>query len=574
MKNESSIACPMQEAQNVNSLTVAEVVQTVITALKSGDNSDKFLKIFEDGDFAGYKDSEEVELGLCKMIAAEVLKLRRDDSADIIDMVFRKSKICRMAWLEEEYRDPIIQKAIAATKIRKQPPFIEAKKVSSGKVVEMVSTSLLRSYIQQTLPYKIVRDEESQRIAIFLYQDGVYSEIDAYIMKAIIREYIEEYDERMVTARILDDTYKLILAEKVYIPLSSFNADENIINFQNGILRLDTMKLVPHSPDYLSTVQIPCDWTDKPCETPVFNQYMETLSDGREDVKHFLMQYIGMCLSNVYGYRLKRAVVLVGNGNTGKSQLKLLIERILGNKNFFSIDLKTLEARFGTSYIVNKRLAGCADMGFVSLAELRVFKQVTGGDNIQAEGKYDKSFSFVYKGLLMYCTNALPKFSGDDGPWVYERFCLIDCPNEIPKEKRDRCLLDKMYAERQGIIQKALIALKELVDDDFDIQEPACTIALRQRYMKLNNPVAAFIEECMVPYVKTLNSKQDLKRELYYIFTRWCKANNNGYILSNKEFTEKVAKYFGKDEDEVFKRTADGIVLDGYTLGDNANIYR
>lgn len=49
--------------------------------------------------------------------------------------------------------------------------------------------------------------------------------------------------------------------------------------------------------------------------------------------------------------RLKKSLFLVGDGDTGKSQLKSLVERLLGKGNFIGIDLKEIEARFGTGAI-------------------------------------------------------------------------------------------------------------------------------------------------------------------------------------------------------------------------------
>lgn len=54
-------------------------------------------------------------------------------------------------------------------------------------------------------------------------------------------------------------------AEKDFISIdhpftrrSQIDADENIINFKNSVLHLDTMLLKPHSPSYLCTKHILC----------------------------------------------------------------------------------------------------------------------------------------------------------------------------------------------------------------------------------------------------------------------------------------------------------------------------
>ena len=83
---------------------------------------------------------------------------------------------------------------------------------------------------------------------------------------------------------------------------------------------------------------------------------------------------------------MKKALFLVGDGDTGKSQLKSLVERLLGKGNFIGIDLKEIEARFGTGAIYGTRLAGSSDMSFLSVDELKTFKKITGGDwDCQAE---------------------------------------------------------------------------------------------------------------------------------------------------------------------------------------------
>ena len=88
--------------------------------------------------------------------------------------------------------------------------------------------------------------------------------------------------------------------------------------------------------------QTPCDWTGKPEPTPVFDAYMRTFTNGDKAVEQLLLEFMGVCISNIKGRRMKRALFLVGDGDTGKSQLKSLVERLLGKGNFIGIDLKEI----------------------------------------------------------------------------------------------------------------------------------------------------------------------------------------------------------------------------------------
>ena len=285
------------------------------------------------------------------------------------------------------------------------------------------------------------------------------------MFKGYIKSFVEDYDLELVRMKQINEVFQNIITDTNYISEDKLNSNELVINFENGLLSLTkyTTFLTPHFPEVYSTIQIPCNWSDDPKPTPVFDSYLDTLTNGDEGVKNLLLQYMGACFSNVKGYRMKKALFLTGDGDTGKSQLKSLVERILGRGNFIGIDLREIESRFGTGAIYGKRLAGSSDMSFMSVTELKAFKKITGGDSLFAEFKGQQGFEYTYGGLLWFCMNRLPKFGGDDGEWVYDRIMVVDCKNVIPKDRQDRTLCDQMYAEREGIIHKAVKAFLKVI---------------------------------------------------------------------------------------------------------------
>ncbi len=48
---------------------------------------------------------------------------------------------------------------------------------------------------------------------------------------------------------------------------------------------------------------------------PVFDAYLETLSDGDKKVQQLLLEFMGVSISNVKGWRMKKALFLVGDGD-------------------------------------------------------------------------------------------------------------------------------------------------------------------------------------------------------------------------------------------------------------------
>jgi P4 family phage/plasmid primase-like protien len=391
------------------------------------------------------------------------------------------------------------------------------------------------------------------------------------MLKGVIKKHITDFDEGILEMHDVSEVFQQLITDLVFADSTVLNADENIINFQNGILKLDIMELIPHSPDYISTIQIPCNWTGVPAPTPEYDRFISEFIGGRKEDERLLYQYNGAVLSNVKGWRLKKSLFLVGPGDTGKTQEKALTERLLGKGNYAGIDLKELESRFGTSNIYMKRLAGSADMSFASVDEVKVFKKATGGDSLFAEFKGMNGFEFVYDGLLWFCMNRLPKFGGDNGEWVYNRIIVIRCDNVIPPGKQDKQLLDKLYAEREGIVHKCVMALKDVIANGYTFDEPESVVTARAEYRHENSTVIGFWDECMEPRPEGRIKDCCTTGKVYDVYRAWCGDNNNGYAKTAREFRAEVAEHIGSSFTEMtVRRGKGGTFYKDYTLNTEA----
>lgn len=232
-------------------------------------------------------------------------------------------------------------------------------------------------------------------------------------------------------------------------------------------------------------------------------------------------------------------LILKGKGDTGKSQLKKLAEYLVGEEYVNTADLAFLSTnKFAIANLYGKRLAGCNDMSTENIKGLDILKQLTGGDKIFADVKNGVGFDFIFNGFLWFNTNAFPSFGGDKGKWVYERIIPIECNNVIPKEKQDPNLFKKLVAEKNGIINKALKALDELIENNFKFDTNEKILKTRAQYQEDNSPVLQFIKEvCRIPAEK---SKEKTKRSvLYDNYKQWCIIN--GYTHKSKvKFKEEL----------------------------------
>jgi P4 family phage/plasmid primase-like protien len=540
------------------------VFDVVGNLLRQG-NADKFRKLYQDGDFSDYGSQSEADCALCAMIA-----FRTGPDPDMIDRVFRASALMREKWEREDYREATIQKGIEACNgtfhrsKMEHPYFIRFNDDGEAYVVP----ALLARYVRENVKYLLVRDSGKQALLKYVYDGGVYKLYAEDMFKGVIKGFVEEYDPELVKMRVITEAYQQIITDLQYIGQEELDACETLINFSNCLLRVDArgMTTVPHTPSIYSTIQIPCRWTGKPSPTPVFDRYLHTLTNGDKAVEQLLLEFIGACISNVKGWRMKKALFLVGAGDTGKSQLKSLVERLLGKENFIGIDLKEIEARFGTGVIYGTRLAGSSDMSFLTVDELKTFKKITGGDSLFAEFKGQQGFQYTYNGLLWFCMNRLPKFGGDDGQWVYNRIMVVDCPNVIPLEKQDKELLDKMYAERDGIVFKAITALQTVITNGYRFSEPESVTAARQKYKDTNSTVVSFFEECMCLWPQGKIVRHCTTGRIYKVYQAWCRENNNGFAKTAREFREDLAEHLGAGFADITTRQKGNTYYKEYTL--------
>ena len=166
--------------------------------------------------------------------------------------------------------------------------------------------------------------------------------------------------------------------------------------------------------------------------------------------------------------------------------------------------------------------------------------------------------------------NRLPKFGGDDGKWVYNRIMAVNCPNAIPKDKQDKLLLDKMYAEREGIVYKAVMALQTVIKNGYRFSEPQSVEVARETYMAENNTVISFFDECMCPWENGIINSHCTTGRIYRVYQAWCRENNNGFAKTAKEFRSELASHLGGSYVDITTRRKGNTYYKSYGLNQEA----
>lgn len=435
-----------------------------------------------------------------------------------------------------------------------------------------VSAPLLAEYIRQHENFLLVHDEHGKDDELHRYENGVYKAINDTALQGVIKAYITAFDVgllKMAQVREVAADLKSDLERRV--ERDELNSDENIINFRNGLYSFKENTLIEHTPDVYSTIQLPCDYVPGADNHPIFDYYLYQLCNGNFAVMQLLIEYMGVIISNIDGARFKKTLFLFGPGDTGKSQLLRLTQKLLGVDNYGVGSLAAMEERFGTSALYGKRLYGDADTSFIRVSELKNLKKVTGGDFIDIEFKGKTIFPYHFSGLTWFCGNALPRFGGDRGSWTYDRLITVHCDSVIPKDKQDARLLDKLYKEREAIISDLLIpAATRAVKRGYRFDIPDVCMDILNQYRIDNSPVLSFYSECCVlreandPYKDGIGCREIFENAYKSWYSKNC---SGGYSGTKQSFRKEISDFLGVTNIERRERTKRYFV---FTLNDEA----
>ncbi len=569
---------PVATTQNYTPVSLSD--SELIDKIRKSRNADLFNRLWN-GNIADFGDRSAADMSLCNILAFWTQK----DAAQI-DRLFRLSGLMRSKWDERHYSDGrTYGQATIATAIRDCTAVYEPRKdimqhrepesesqsknpeaktdtmewvYTDGKGNKRVDCPKLADHIRENLRYIFARDGARGSRDILVYKNGVYRLVSPEEFKGEIKRFVprEAYHPRVVN-NVYEDI--ITTADDPHImDIEKLNTDENIINFQNGLLHLDTMELHPHSPDILTTIQIASSY--KPIEectnNGTFDRFISHQLGGDAAQIRLQMEFLGVGISNVDASRMKMALFHDGPGNTGKSLMRSLGNYLVGAENSVPIDLQGIETRFGLATLYNKRLGGCSDMSFTKIDELANFKKLTGGDSVHAEFKGKQLFSFKYRGLLWFSMNELPQFGGDHGSWVYDRICVIRTVGETYSNDtpafdgivyRDPQLFEKLIAEKEYIVAKAIQALRGVIDRGYKYSVQPKNRAELDRYKVKNDPILGFIDECCIPRQGKGYDKCS-RPVLWRVFLEWCKDNTKSSFQGTKhDFFDAIeAKGWGE----------------------------
>jgi len=374
-------------------------------------------------------------------------------------------------------------------------------------------------------------------VKLYQYNDGVYKEIRKRVIEKQCSIKLGE-DSRIYR---INEVYAHICRENhLEIDMLDNHVKKNVhlINVLNGMLDIKSMKLLAHDPKYFSVIQIPVIYDPSAKCNNILKFFNETLFP---DCLDLIGEMFGLFL--IPYTKFKKAFMLYGDTDTGKTTFLNLIHSFIGFNNVSAVSLHDLiDDKFKRVQLLGKLLNIYDDLKHTPLNDTGLFKAITGGGVIDAEYKGIDPFKFKPFARLIYSTNKLPPTKDFDKAYL-KRWIIIHFPNEITNKIDDIESSLTTQEELSGLLNFALEGLKRfLKNKKFSIGHSIQT--LNNKYEKESNPMKSFVDERC-----ELNPDYKVKRTgLYNQFKAFCNEKKLK-MQSNQNFYSFIRNLTGVNED-------------------------
>jgi len=385
----------------------------------------------------------------------------------------------------------------------------------------------------------------------YLFQNGVYLVVKDIKLERIVKAHLRNDHANMHAIRDVVFQWKIDAYEdNIRFDEASF---AHIINLKNGLYDIYQLKLLPHSPDYHSLIQLDCSYDpDAKCE-----KFLDFINEVLPPESVILAQeiagYILVPMTNA-----QKAFILYGPGATGKSTFIHVLEALVGEKNVSNIAWQDLSDKFRPARLQGKLLNTFSDIPDKALNDNGNFKIFAGEDRNTVENKNQDPFEFRNTARFVFSANHLPQNFGDNGDGFSRKLLILPFENKIAREKMDTRLTEELVTERNGIFLWALEGLMRLLRNDFKFSENKYTQKVLAKYQQESNSVRWFIENnCVFApnyNVRTVefferyqqSCKQDGIQPLNRIkFNNEMEENYKNEIVKKQEGTSRRAFWWG-----------------------------
>lgn len=371
----------------------------------------------------------------------------------------------------------------------------------------------------------------------YIYKQGYWQEI--YEVE-LLKEMAMHSEFKFVVKHAISKRKQIIENLKILTQrrLELFNV-KGYLNFDVGEFDPVSIQMLDHDKDNYSTMRIDYPF-DGSAKCPLWEKTLLEIFEDDVQKVGLLQEFFGYCITPDISH--KKALLLLGDTDSGKSTILNIMRLMLGAKNCSSVPLKYLSHPQYTPMMINKFANIDADVAKDAQSYEAEFKIITSGEPISCNQKFVETFEFVPRCKIILAANIFPTIT-DHSSAFYSRLILIPCNRRFSEQEKNRNLVKQLTEELAGIFNWAVAGLRRLNERGMFPQDDFMIKAV-QELEDENNPTNVFFEEHVE--VEMLQNSYIEKMDLFNKYIAWCTEGNH-FKLSRARFGSAVYKKFHKE---------------------------
>ncbi|MBR2681256.1 MAG: bifunctional DNA primase/polymerase [Exiguobacterium sp.] len=297
-----------------------------------------------------------------------------------------------------------------------------------------------------------------------------------------------------------------------------------LIAFENGVLNIDTMELLPFTPDMVIPNIIPHEW-NVDAKSAAVDQVFENISCGDVGMMLNLTEVIGLAMYRSCKFAL--CPILLGEGSNGKSTYIDMVRKVLGKPNVSALHPRDIGKRFQAGQLVGK-LANLGDdisNEYVDGDACASIKAIAAGNEIYTDVKGGDGFTFSPYCLSVFSANKFPRLADTSYGMMRRLFPMgFHADFKATKADFDVNIIDKVTSE-EALEYLCVIGIEGLnrviAQNGMTENEESKQI---NRTVKLeNSTVLQWVDACEIrPQDVCGRTSNDVHEE----YSRWCREHN------------------------------------------------
>lgn len=345
------------------------------------------------------------------------------------------------------------------------------------------------------------------------YDNGYWRTLDEQVdVRRLIAMFLGEDATPDFIGSMLSLAKDLRSTPEIAIP-----RDQHLLCLNNGTLNLSTGELLEHSPTHNLRTGLGIDW-DSEATCPRWEQFLEEIFQNDPDKiqrKLFLQEWFGYCLTT--DTTQHKFLWMVGKGGNGKSVVLSILAALAGHDNVSHAQIERLENKFVRAELEGKLVNISSEMSASATISDGYLKAIVASDIIEAERKFQPSFSFRPFVHLVGATNELPRLL-DLSDGFIRRAIILTFNRQFSESEQDRQLESTLLRELPGILNWSVRGYQRLLErKNFDI--PMSSIAAVRSYRDEADVVKLFASECIK---NDMTGPGESSATVYSSFREWC----------------------------------------------------